>query len=310
MKLREYWVVTVVIFIASAFLIGNVSAYDIAEYFPLNEGDEWTMLTTINGFSLPLKWVVNGTELVDEVETVKMDLGLPLLPVMGYNCFAIDHEGVKWYKGYNFTAGTVLVYDPPLIWSSLELGEVDETPYTEKHYSIDDGTLIRTETGIHRFSFKSVEDVTVPAGTFKDCLKIYEVFTELHDGGATEVIYHYTVWFARNVGWIKNHYWKSEDGKITEDGPAELISATIDGVHYGCPAIFALGGDAGANDINTLRQFRDEILSKTPAGQEIIRQYYELSPTIVKAMVEDEEFKKEVKEMIDGVMPMIRKLVE
>ena len=51
---------------------------------------------------------------------------------------------------------------------------------------------------------------------------------------------------------------------------------------------------------------RDEILSQTPVGQEIIELYYHCSPTIVKVMEEDEEFKEEVKEMIDGVLGLIR----
>ena len=59
-----------------------------------------------------------------------------------------------------------------------------------------------------------------------------------------------------------------------------------------------------------LRSFRDNLLSKTPEGHEIIRLYYEWSPMIVKAMEADEEFKKEIKEMIDGILPMIRELVE
>ena len=33
--------------------------------------------------------------------------------------------------------------------------------------------------------------------------------------------------------------------------------------------------------------------------------YYEWSPAIVKAMEENEEFEKEVKEMIDGVLVLI-----
>ena len=61
---------------------------------------------------------------------------------------------------------------------------------------------------------------------------------------------------------------------------------------------FALGGDSSANDLNILRGFRDEVLSKTPAGQAIIRLYYEWSPAIVTAMEEDEEFKELAKEMI------------
>jgi hypothetical protein len=56
-----------------------------------------------------------------------------------------------------------------------------------------------------------------------------------------------------------------------------------------------------------LRHFRDTILSKTSEGQEIIQLYYLWSPVIVKAMEADEEFKAEVKGMIDSVLPMIGK---
>lgn len=59
-----------------------------------------------------------------------------------------------------------------------------------------------------------------------------------------------------------------------------------------------------------IRQFRDEVLSKTPAGQEIIKLYYVLNPAVIKAMGEDEAFKKEVKEMIEGVLPSIREAVK
>jgi hypothetical protein len=38
----------------------------------------------------------------------------------------------------------------------------------------------------------------------------------------------------------------------------------------------------------------------------MIRLYYEWSPVIMKAMEEDEEFEQEVKEIIDGVLPLIR----
>ena len=49
-----------------------------------------------------------------------------------------------------------------------------------------------------------------------------------------------------------------------------------------------------------------DVLNKTSEGQELIKLYYEWSPAIVKAMEEDEEFKEEVKEMIDGVLELIK----
>jgi len=51
-------------------------------------------------------------------------------------------------------------------------------------------------------------------------------------------------------------------------------------------------------------------LSKSPEGQELINLYYQWSPEIVKAMEKDEEFKEEVKEMIDGVLGLVGREVE
>jgi len=61
-----------------------------------------------------------------------------------------------------------------------------------------------------------------------------------------------------------------------------------------------------SEETETLRYFRDNIMSQTPEGQEIIMLYYKLSPVIVKAMKENEEFKKQMKEIIDGVLELIR----
>ena len=61
-----------------------------------------------------------------------------------------------------------------------------------------------------------------------------------------------------------------------------------------------------SEEVMLLRSFRNNVLSKTPEGQELIRLYYQWSPTIVRAMEEDEEFKEEVKEMIGGILPLIR----
>jgi len=61
-----------------------------------------------------------------------------------------------------------------------------------------------------------------------------------------------------------------------------------------------------SEEAELLRYFRDNVLSQTPEGRELIKLYYELSASIVKAMEEDEEFKAQVKEMIDGVVESVR----
>jgi bacillopeptidase F len=68
------------------------------------------------------------------------------------------------------------------------------------------------------------------------------------------------------------------------------------------------GTSSGETEL--LRYVRDTVLAKTHAGREIINLYYEWSPAIVEGMEKDEEFKAEVKEMVDGLLPLIMGEVE
>ena len=83
------------------------------------------------------------------------------------------------------------------------------------------------------------------------------------------------------------------------------------GVIYGAPSCLAekIYGEY-SDEIELLRNFRDSVLSKTPESQEIIRLYCQWSPAIVKAMEENDGFKEDMKEMIDGFLPVMRELVE
>jgi hypothetical protein len=54
-----------------------------------------------------------------------------------------------------------------------------------------------------------------------------------------------------------------------------------------------------------LREFRNDLLSQSAIGQEFIKLYYQWSPLIVKVMQEDEEFKEEVRELLDRVLMLI-----
>jgi hypothetical protein len=102
----------------------------------------------------------------------------------------------------------------------------------------------------------------------------------------------------------KDEYLKWKNNK--RDGDGWPYDPTFINYGTGCPVTTALQDEARDGDIATLRQFRDAVLKKSPAGREIIKLYYEWSPVIVQAMEEDEAFKKEVKEMIDAALELIR----
>jgi len=95
------------------------------------------------------------------------------------------------------------------------------------------------------------------------------------------------------------------------DGFGSLVSfdgSCWMGEELDCPIEEIYGEDS--EEVVLLRYLRDEVLSQTSEGQEIIRLYYQWSPMVVRAIEEDEEFKEEVKETIDGILPTLRVAVE
>ena len=92
-------------------------------------------------------------------------------------------------------------------------------------------------------------------------------------------------------------------GGITYDDSIAPNVFTIEEGTPPCASEALYGKDSPES--NLLRAFRDSSLSKTNEGRELIKLYYQLSPTIVKAMEADEDFRQEVKEMIDEVLLLI-----
>jgi hypothetical protein len=79
--------------------------------------------------------------------------------------------------------------------------------------------------------------------------------------------------------------------KALSNGIPGCISETIYGEH--------------SQETELLRSIRDNVLSQTQEGQELIKLYYQWSPIIVRAMEADEDFKQEVKEMVEEVLGVV-----
>ena len=214
------------------------SPYNMAEYFPLKEGDEWTYLHNMDGDEVEGKMFVNGTELVNGVETVKMDVTAFGTVLVRYLCYAIDTEGLKFCKHHFALANWYAIYEKPrmVFPAQFSLGNDYEGDYSYSRYSIEDDSLIFTATGSTTVSLKLVEDVAVTAGIiFEDCLKIFTSRTEQRSDGWT-VELEDTSWYAPNVGLIKEETTQTLHHPVEEDSSRtdilELISATVDGMTY------------------------------------------------------------------------------
>jgi len=57
-------------------------------------------------------------------------------------------------------------------------------------------------------------------------------------------------------------------------------------------------------EVQILRAVRDNILSQTPEGREIIKLYYQWAPMITMAVRNDRALKAEMQELIDGILKL------
>ena len=95
---------------------------------------------------------------------------------------------------------------------------------------------------------------------------------------------------------------------LVKESAAEIRTICETDVTTICPSEAIYGEDS--EEAELLRYIRDNTLSQTPAGKELNRLYYQWSPAIVKMMENDEEFKKDMKGMIDGVLTLISEEAE
>ena len=70
-----------------------------------------------------------------------------------------------------------------------------------------------------------------------------------------------------------------------------------------CPIVQIYGEDSF--EVQVLRVVRDEVLSKTSEGREIIELYYQWSPEIIKAVEENEGLKRELKSVINEILLLL-----
>ena len=68
-----------------------------------------------------------------------------------------------------------------------------------------------------------------------------------------------------------------------------------------CPIVAIYGDDS--EEVKLLRYFRDNVLASTIQGQELIELYYEWNSLIIRSILTNEELKKDLKELVENVLP-------
>jgi hypothetical protein len=192
--------------------------YNIAEYFPLGQGDTW-----IWEYDGDETQTISGTETINGVVTAKR-----IDEDGDYELFT-NSNGITLYKNYDADdlegcGWSQSVFTPPITATPAEvsIGAKYTSNFTTNYTNCRGES--KTTTSSMEFTVEGIEDVTVPAGTFKDCLKLKMKSNNMFSDEGQIQSGEETIWLAKGVGEVKSI--------PTNGDPDDLISATVSGVHY------------------------------------------------------------------------------
>ncbi|MBI5409356.1 MAG: hypothetical protein HZA14_08325 [Nitrospirae bacterium] len=208
------------------------TTYKMAEYFPLGQGDTWAYTTIENGVTGSYTRTVNGTQTVNGVEAVKVieDSG-------DYHLMTSDTNGLTEYGDYKIEdwGWYRLAYSPPINYFQNVISVGTKKTLSSDTTYTDSNNLSTTGTFSVETTVEGVEDATVPAGVFNNCLKIKFIFNVTFWGGDYTQSGEIIQWLAKGVGIVKgsdNRTVNNHGAISTSTLTGELISATVGGVSY------------------------------------------------------------------------------
>lgn len=217
----------------------SASAYNLEEYYPLHQGNSWTYSVIEDGDIFEETVRIEGKEIIEGVETVRMvDVEDEDEDENDYRCVAIDSEGIKEYKYFDAELNGDSEYeipDPPkLIFPNIEIGENKKYSINLIAYDLEGAKTGERSSESGQILLDSVEDLEVPAGKFRDCLKFSSISEWKEPDGSFDRD-DCTIWLAPGVGKIKEFCFNIEydaeaEETSTESEIYELISAVVDGV--------------------------------------------------------------------------------
>ncbi len=211
------------IFLSADFLF----AFNVEEYYPLDENNKWVYVYRAddNGEQVTSQEVskIKGTQSLEGTEAKVM-----LSTKFDNQAVAVDAEGVKLYKSWGWSGGDYELYNPAkMLYPNMEKGETKTYTIESAAHNIDDAIVNTTiKNGTLTVTLEAVEDVEVPAGNFKDCLKFVSVYEYKYPHRPASGRETANVWLAPGVGRVKAEYSSTELN--TENNKQDKISETIE----------------------------------------------------------------------------------
>ena len=198
--------------------------YAISEYFPRGQGNTWTYVEEDEELTVQ---TVSGTEEVNGVNAVKV-----IDEDGDYNLWT-NSDGLVLHKIYDADdvpgcGWSQLIFNPPIKLADPVVSVGSTSASTSTIYYSDCAGSSESSAISYEITIEGVEDVTVPAGTFNDCLKIKFILTM--NGGAD--VNEDTSWAAKGLGTVKSISISKHNGFVVGTYTDDLVSAVINGINY------------------------------------------------------------------------------
>ena len=213
---------------------GSVSDSHTQNYYPDEVGNTWT-LRSVDGFDERVV-TIEGPETIgtEEVKVIS-DGTYPVSDPASNNPNRLfiksGPEGVLIFRAIATVAilGEITIdYSPPETFLPIPIEVGTEWTVTGEATASLFGLAIKIEA-TNTAKVVAIEDVTVPVGTFRDCLRIEQEFeTQLTPALATFPTTSSTMWLAPDVGLVqaldsKNVKFELIDHNIPIDGPVVAV---------------------------------------------------------------------------------------
>jgi len=215
----------------SADNTGSIATYNVADYYPLNQGDTWAYHTKVSDSAAGTEEFYNNAALVNGT------MAGSSIPRISWNWGevyeAVTGNGLERYKRSNFVDNTTEEPSPSLLLLPAQFA-VGQTHTA----TASSGKVSYTAT------ISGIETVDVPAGVFSDCVRVD------HETSTPKGSKSCTFWLAQGIGVVKKI--------VTADGTTKKSSLTsyfVNGVSGGDnPSIGTISGtiwyDAGTETGN------------------------------------------------------------
>lgn len=219
--------------------IAHTQGIDLSEYYPLNTDDLWVYEVVA---------VEQGQEDVVTCENMKvLKQELPdgrTMPKLSYGdgsylLLLVEQDGVKIYRRVDDDMAYE-AFSPPLMLIPFELESDGEFQGTYAYEEYDgEGAFEQSGNFNINLKFEKLENVTVPAGDFKGCVKISGRMVKDNEGVAIEIL-DYSIWLAKGVGIVRElineiEYDLDEGSSFATNIDTRLMEAVIGGVKSATP---------------------------------------------------------------------------